>query len=67
MTTAAAPYRRTCRARRRKASSPSFIEMELTTPLPCWVFSPASMTSQSEESTITGIRAISGSDARRLR
>jgi hypothetical protein len=36
-------------------------EIELTTPLPCRHLSPASITLHLEESTITGIRAMSGS------
>ena len=48
-------------------SSPSFIEIELTTGLPCTHFRPASITANFEESTITGTRAMSGSAATRLR
>ena len=59
--------RRPCAPRRRNLSSPSFIEIELTTPLPCRHFRPASITSNFEESTITGTRAMSGSAATRLR
>ena len=61
ITTAAAPYLRHRRACSRKASSPSFIEMELTIGLPWMFFRPASMTSHLEESTITGTRLMSGS------
>ena len=50
-----------------KASSPSFIEIELTTALPCAHFKPASITENFEESIITGTRAMSGSAATRLR
>ena len=49
------------------AASPSFIEIELTTALPCTHFRPASITANFEESTITGTRAMSGSAAIRLR
>ena len=49
------------------ASSPSFSEIELTTPLPCRHFRPASITLHFEESTITGMRAMSGSEAIRFR
>ncbi len=49
------------RAFARKLSSPSFKLMELTTGRPCILFSPSFMTFQSEESIITGTRAISGS------
>jgi hypothetical protein len=48
-------------------SSPSFSEIEFTTPLPCRHFRPASITLNFDESTITGTRAISGSAASRLR
>ena len=48
-------------------SSPSFIEMELTIALPCTHLSPASITSHFEESTITGTREMSGSEAISLR
>src|SRR5690606_30133851 len=49
------------------AASPSFIEIELTTPLPCRHLRPASITLHFDESTITGMRAMSGSDAIRVR
>ncbi len=49
------------------AASPSFIEIELTTGLPCTHFNPASITSHFDESIITGTRAMSGSEAIRLR
>ena len=49
------------------AASPSFIEIEFTTGLPCTHFRPASITENFEESTITGTRAMSGSAAIRLR
>ena len=48
-------------------SSPSFMEIEFTIGLPWMHFSPASITSNFEESTITGTRAISGSAATRFR
>ena len=67
MTTAAAPYLRTSRACRRKGSSPSLREIELTIALPCTHLSPASMTSHFEESTMTGTRLMSGSLATSLR
>ena len=51
----------------RKASSPSFIEMELTSALPWTRFRPASITENFDESIITGTRAMSGSAATRLR
>ena len=50
-----------------KAASPSLSEIEFTTALPCRHFSPASITENFEESTITGTRAMSGSAAIRLR
>ncbi len=50
-----------------KAASPSFIEIEFTTALPCRHFRPASITENFDESTITGTRAMSGSAAIRLR
>ena len=50
-----------------KAASPSFIEIEFTTGLPCRHLRPASITENLEESTITGTRAMSGSAAIRLR
>ena len=50
-----------------KSASPSFSEIEFTTALPCRHFSPASITENFEESTITGTRAMSGSAATRLR
>jgi hypothetical protein len=46
---------------------PSFMEMELTTGLPCTHLRPASSTSHLEESIITGTRAMSGSPAMRFR
>ena len=49
------------------SASPSFIEIELTTALPCTHFRPASMIANLEESIITGTRAMSGSLAIRLR
>ena len=51
------------RASRTNFSSPSFMEIELTIGLPCTFFRPASMTSHLEESIITGMRLMSGSDA----
>ncbi len=67
ITTAAAPYLRHSRAWSRKASSPSFIEMELTIGLPCTFLRPASITSHFEESTISGTLLMSGSEAMSLR
>ena len=67
MTTTAAPYRWMRRARSRNAASPSLSESELTTALPCTRCRPVSSTDQSDESIITGTRAIAGSAARRLR
>jgi len=49
------------------AASPSFIEIEFTTALPCRHLSPASITENFDESTMTGTRAMSGSAAIRLR
>src|SRR2546426_851945 len=51
----------------RNLSSPSFREIELTTPLPCRQRKPASITLHFEESTMTGTLAMSGSTATRLR
>ncbi len=51
----------------RNASSPSFRLSELTMPLPCRHFSPASRTLQRELSTTIGSRAISGSVAMRFK
>ena len=48
-------------------SSPSFMEIELTIALPCTHFRPASITSHFEESTMTGTREMSGSEAISLR
>ena len=67
MTTTAAPYRRHSRACSRNGSSPSLSEMELTTPRPWMHLRPASMTSQRDESSITGTVLMSGSDAMRFR
>ena len=67
MTTAAAPYLRHSCACSRNFSSPSFMEIELTIGLPCRQCRPVSMTSHFEESTITGTRQMSGSDATSLR
>ena len=50
-----------------KAASPSFMEIEFTTGLPCRHFKPASITENFDESTITGTRAMSGSAAIKLR
>ena len=55
------------RACSRKGPSPSFIEMELTTPLPWRQRSPASITDHLDESIMNGTRAMSGSDAARFR
>ena len=57
----AAPYCRINRACRRNSSSPFFRLIEFTTALPCTHFSPASITLHFELSTMSGIRAISGS------
>ena len=43
------------------------MEIELTIALPCTHLRPASMTSHLEESTITGTRLMSGSEAISLR
>jgi hypothetical protein len=43
------------------------MEIELTIGLPCTHFRPASITSHFDESIITGTRAMSGSEAIRLR
>jgi hypothetical protein len=61
ITTTAAPYFNTFAAFSRNFSSPSFSEIEFTMPLPCSVFSPASITSHFEESTMNGTFATSGS------
>ncbi len=50
-----------------KASSPSLSEIEFTTALPCTHLRPASITENFEESIINGTRAMSGSEAIRLR
>lgn len=47
--------------------SPSLRDIELTMHLPCTHLSPDVMTSHLEESIMSGIRAISGSDEMRLR
>ena len=67
MTTTAAPWRRTILACLMNSASPSFIEIEFTTALPCTHFRPASMMPNLELSTITGTRAMSGSLAIRFR
>ena len=67
MTTTAAPYRRTSRARRRNSSSPSFRLIEFTIDLPCTHFSPASSTDHLELSIMIGTRLMSGSAAIRFR
>ena len=67
ITITAAPYRSTVRACSMNASSPSFMLIEFTTPLPWRHCKPASITSQRDESIMTGTRAISGSDAISLR
>jgi len=46
---------------------PSFIEIELTTDLPCTHFKPASITVHLELSIMTGTREMSGSEAIRFR
>ena len=66
MTTIAAPYLRHSRACSTNASTPSFIEIELTIGLPCTHLSPASMTSHLLESIISGTREMSGSLATSL-
>ena len=48
-------------------ASPSFRLIELTMPLPCRHFSPASITVHFELSTMTGTREMSGSAAIRFR
>ena len=60
----AAPYCRARRAWRRNSSSPSFIEIELTTHFPWTHCRPASMTSHFEESTTTGTRCTAASARR---
>jgi hypothetical protein len=50
-----------------KPPRPSFMEIELTSGLPCTHFRPASITSHFEESIISGTRAMSGSAAMRFR
>ena len=67
ITTVAAPIEWIWRAFSRNFSSPSFSEMELTIDLPCTHCRPALSISHFDESIITGTRAISGSDAMRLR
>ena len=67
MTTTAAPNARIVRACSRNDSSPSFSEIELTTPLPWRQRSPASSAEKRELSTMIGSRAASGSVASRLR
>ena len=67
MTTTPAPWLLITRACSRKGSSPSLRLIELTTPLPCTHFSPASSTLHRELSIITGMRATSGSVAIRFR
>ena len=67
MTMTAAPYLFTIRACRRNSSSPSFMEIELTTPFPWRQRSPDSMTLNLELSTMIGTREMSGSDASSLR
>ena len=49
------------------AASPSFIEMELTTALPCTHCKPASMISHLEESIMNGTLQISGSAAHKFK
>ena len=50
-----------------KLASPSLRDIELTIPLPCKHLSPAKMISHFEESTMIGMRAISGSAAKRFK
>ena len=66
ITTTAAPYLRHSCASRRNFSSPSLIEIEFTIGLPCTHRSPASMTSNFDESIISGTRLMSGSLAMSL-
>ena len=49
------------------SASPSFIEIELTMPLPWMHLRPASMTLHFDESIMIGTRAMSGSEAIRSR
>src|SRR5574343_644899 len=67
ITITAAPYWRPRRAWRRNSASPSFMEMELTTPLPWMHLRPASMTLHLDESSMMGTREMSGSEAISLR
>ena len=67
ITTTPAPCSRMYRACSRNGSSPSLRLMELTTPLPCRHLSPARSTLHRELSTMTGMRATSGSVAIRFR
>ena len=67
ITTTPAPKSRMRRACSRKVSSPSLRLIELTTPLPCTHFRPASSTLQRELSIMIGMRATSGSVAIRFR
>ena len=67
ITITAAPYRRTSVAWRMNSASPSFIEIELTTPLPWRHLSPVSITFHFDESSMNGTRAIAGSVAARFR
>lgn len=50
-----------------KSSSPSLREIEFTIHFPCAHFRPASITLNFEESTISGTRAQSGSEASKFR
>ena len=62
MTTIAAPNERASRALAKKSTSPSLSEIEFTIDLPWMHIKPARMTFQSDESSIIGTLAISGSD-----
>ena len=50
-----------------KLSSPSFMEIEFTIGLPWTHLRPASITAHFDESTMTGTRLMSGSEATNLR
>ena len=67
MTTTAAPSRRTMLAWRTNSASPSLSEIELATPLPWRQRRPISRIENRELSTMTGMRAMSGSAAMRFR
>ena len=67
ITITAAPKRLISLACAIKLASPSLREIELTIPFPCKHLRPARMISHLEESIMIGMRAISGSAAKRLR